>query len=204
MTEFDYPSLRGHGMIAFDTCKYPGCERPRHVKGYCSVHYLRSIGDSKLPMDAPVRRMSKWGESFKWLRDHVGHKSEKCLIWPFGKSIRGRGGVNFRGYCQPAPRVMCILAHGEPPSDKHEAAHKCHNGHEGCVNPKHLYWATPSENRLDTQRSPKRKKQMENALFILEHPEMGSYDLADKLGMNERAVRNIRDGNRWGWLKNGL
>jgi hypothetical protein len=44
---------------------------------------------------------------------------------------------------------MCLLAHGEPPSAEHQAAHSCGKGHLGCVNPKHLRWATPSENIND-------------------------------------------------------
>ncbi len=44
---------------------------------------------------------------------------------------------------------MCELAHGEPPTPTHEAAHSCGRGHEGCVHPKHLSWKTQSGNQLD-------------------------------------------------------
>jgi hypothetical protein len=43
---------------------------------------------------------------------------------------------------------MCELAHGDPPSTKHEAAHSC--GNHSCVNPRHLAWKTRSENQLDS------------------------------------------------------
>ncbi len=44
---------------------------------------------------------------------------------------------------------MCILAHGEPPTPKHQTAHSCGKGHEGCINPRHLSWKTNQENSLD-------------------------------------------------------
>jgi hypothetical protein len=48
-----------------------------------------------------------------------------------------------------AHRYMCVLIHGEPPSDKHQASHSCGRGHEKCVNPRHISWKTPSGNQLD-------------------------------------------------------
>ena len=42
-----------------------------------------------------------------------------------------------------------ILAHGEPPTPSYEAAHTCGKGHLGCTNPRHLRWATRSENHMD-------------------------------------------------------
>jgi DNA-binding transcriptional regulator YiaG len=45
--------------------------------------------------------------------------------------------------------MMCELAHGPAPSEKHQAAHNCGKGHLGCVNPAHLEWKTNLENQLD-------------------------------------------------------
>lgn len=47
---------------------------------------------------------------------------------------------------------MCELAHGPAPSGKHQAAHNCGKGHEGCVNPRHLEWKTNKENSIDKIR----------------------------------------------------
>lgn len=44
---------------------------------------------------------------------------------------------------------MCQKAHGDPPSPKHDAAHSCGRGHEGCVNPNHLSWKTKKQNQAD-------------------------------------------------------
>jgi hypothetical protein len=48
-----------------------------------------------------------------------------------------------------AHRFVCQEVHGAPPSDRHHAAHSCGKGHEGCINPRHLRWATPLENAHD-------------------------------------------------------
>lgn len=51
-----------------------------------------------------------------------------------------------------ANRIMCILAHGEPPTPKHIAAHSEGCGHLGCVNRNHLSWKTQEENEADKKR----------------------------------------------------
>jgi hypothetical protein len=89
------------------------------------------------------------GEGIAFLRAHVGYQGDDCLIWPFCR-IRGYGIVNFDGQRNiRAHRVMCELVRGPAPSDVHEAAHSCGNGHGGCINPRHLSWKTPVENQAD-------------------------------------------------------
>lgn len=88
-----------------------------------------------------------------WLREHADHKGDDCLIWPFARNWNGYGHFGTTKGGRPkmfkAHREMCRLAHGEPPTPKHVAAHSCNNGHGGCVNPRHLLWKTPGENLLD-------------------------------------------------------
>ncbi len=83
-----------------------------------------------------------------WIRAHLNYKDDDCLAWPFSKNWNGYGQLKYDGRIQKAHRVMCIMAHGEPPPT-YVAAHSCHKGHEGCVNPRHLSWTTPRQNLLD-------------------------------------------------------
>jgi HNH endonuclease len=69
----------------------------------------------------------------------------ECLIWPFSRRD-GRGYINE----EPVSRFVCKLAHGSPPTEKHDAAHNC--GNERCVNPHHLRWATRKDNMADRDR----------------------------------------------------
>ena len=85
------------------------------------------------------------GRAFEWLCQHVSYDEKKCLFWPFSK-FNGRAGTI--GYCGRAfkpVRLMCLLAHGAPPSYQHKAAHTCGRSHKGCIHPKHLAWKTASE-----------------------------------------------------------
>lgn len=51
-----------------------------------------------------------------------------------------------------AHRFMCELINGEPSPEKPQAAHRCGNGHLGCVNPRHLSWSNQSDNHKDRRK----------------------------------------------------
>lgn len=86
----------------------------------------------------------------QWLLDHKDYPHDYCLIWPFAREGRvGRGMMgDTSGKRKWAHRCMCELVHGPAPIGKPQAAHSCGNGDQGCVNPRHLSWATNSENQL--------------------------------------------------------
>lgn len=127
-------------------CTAGGCRRAHFSKGYCRLHYdrwLRHGDPHKLLVPMPER-----GSRQAWLRDHVSWQSDECLTWPFARHPSGRSTL---GDKKPS-RIMCELAHGPAPSPLHVAAHSCGKGHEACVSPRHLRWATPAENVDDMRR----------------------------------------------------
>ena len=129
-------------------CDVHGCGNIHDANGYCKAHNhrFRRYGD---PLGSG-RKVAQRGELVSWIAENANHSGDACLKWPFGRrKAKGYGSVTFRGVSTAAHRVMCILAHGEPPTSKHAAAHSCGMGHEGCVNPKHLRWATSKENAAD-------------------------------------------------------
>jgi hypothetical protein len=98
----------------------------------------------------PNARRDK-GRGAEFLRANVAYAGDDCLTWILkGRDGKGYGQVAYGGKLRLAHRVMCILAHGEPPTPEHHAAHSCGKGHEACVNPRHLSWKTASENQADT------------------------------------------------------
>lgn len=93
------------------------------------------------------------GKGIKWIKAHLDYQGDDCLPWPFAKDSHvGRGMLGWNGKHYWAHRLMCILAHGEPPADKPQTAHSCGNGHLGCVNPRHLSWSNQSDNHKDRRK----------------------------------------------------
>lgn len=90
------------------------------------------------------------GKTIIWLRANARHEGDNCLTWPFSIDPQnGYGRLGYLGKMYWAHRLMCELAHGVPTTTKHEVAHSCGRGHEGCVNPRHLSWKTRSENQRE-------------------------------------------------------
>jgi hypothetical protein len=170
-------------------------------RGYCSRHYSRwqKHGD-------PVAGRTREGAVLEWLRQHVGYESEDCLIFPFARKKTGYGAVKFRGHIIAASRAMCFLAHGDPVDERLVAAHSCGHGHLGCVNPKHLRWATSKENAADfaehlkqgvVERAVRRKVSAEQVGEIrrLRGAEY-MHVTAKRYGISESMVCRIQRGNR--------
>jgi hypothetical protein len=128
-------------------CSFPGCDNkpsPKASGGLCNSHYWQKHKGRPLTLLAYRRNVI-----LPWIEAHVEHRGDDCLILPFKRKSNGYGQVKFNGKNISAHRHMCKLAHGAPPTETHEAAHSCGNGHLGCVNPRHLRWATSAENKAD-------------------------------------------------------
>jgi len=130
-------------------CNINGCKRaPTGSFGMCATHYqrMRRLGDPLAPLTRAER-----GTPREWLHAHVSHDGDDCLMWPFARHSNGEAAIGDRRSRQAA-RLMCIMAHGEPPSPEMQAAHSCGKGHLACVNPRHLRWATPKQNAEDKRK----------------------------------------------------
>ena len=88
------------------------------------------------------------GRPFKFLCEAAATKTDDCIFWPFaGRADRGR--LRVYGKTVSAARLVCFWANGQPCEATMHAAHSCGNGHLGCVNPRHLRWATAKQNNDD-------------------------------------------------------
>lgn len=90
---------------------------------------------------------TKKGGTEALLRATIGYTDDECLLWPFCIDTGGYGKAFVGGARIRASRAMCLLAHGEPPTTKHEHAHSC--GNRACFNPNHLRWDTKAGNAAD-------------------------------------------------------
>jgi hypothetical protein len=154
------------------------------------------------------------GKGIAFLKALIGHTGTDCVIWPFSRTEKGYASVCVNGKCRKAHRLLCIMAHGEPPTPEHEAAHSCGNGHAGCVNPFHLSWKTRIENQRDRyvhkRLPPKRGKHKLTPEQVIEIRAIGEsktrVELAEQFGVSPDNIRQILVGETWSgsWLDKAL
>jgi len=181
-------------------CSIDGCIKPVSKRQLCNMHYLRLIRHG----DTSVTLRSGNGTVSEWLRSHVSFDGAECLIWPFARGHDGRG--RCAGISPQAHRAMCMLVNGLPPSDTHEAAHSCGKGHEGCVHPKHLRWATPKENSQEKTEHGTQVRGSAHPCAILTKTDIpvirsrsseSAVVLGAEYGVDPETIRNVWDGKTW-------
>ncbi len=185
------------------TCAVEGCEHTVQARGLCPKHLSRLArhGD---PMGGGTFRD---GRVEKFIEDALEWTSFECLTWPFFRDGKGYGRFNTAEGTRSAHVAVCTRFRGPRPSDTHEAAHSCGKGHEGCINPHHLYWATRSENARDKNRHgtmlrgsahPEHKLTDAQVREIKELRGAGvkGVELSRRYGVSEALVSRIVNGSR--------
>jgi hypothetical protein len=141
------------------------------------------------------------GFGIRWMREHVSHEGDECLIWPMSRHPTGYGNVSVDGIIYYSHRYMCELAHGPAPTPEHEAAHSCGRGHDGCVHPGHLSWKTPAENQADRkvhgtderalhQRSWRITREQREEIVALKG-RMTQREIANRYGISFQSVSHL-------------
>lgn len=195
-------------MASDRICAIDGCCKPARARGWCLGHYKRwrNHGD---PLAGGRMRPNK-GAVPEWVREHVSFKGDECLVWPFARDPNGYAVLNVGGRKRFAHRVMCEAAHGTSPSRHHYACHTCGKGHEGCVNPTHLRWGTPSENIADTVEhgtayrgeacvAAKLTEADVQAIRLLDG-RLPPEEIAQKFGVARRTISDVLARKTWAWL----
>jgi hypothetical protein len=131
-------------------------------------------------------------------------ESDECLVFPYSVGSHGYGQFN-NGSCRPslAHRYICLKFHGIPSRPTMEAAHSC--GNKTCVNPRHLRWASRSENEHDKRlhgrdNSGERhgmSKLEESAAIAIRNSANSHADIAKQFGVSLQCVKDIKGGRRW-------
>lgn len=142
------------------------------------------------------------GPRLQWLKAHMSHEGDDCLIWPWPRNAHGYGMLGYYGKVKEAHRIMCILIHGSPPTPRHQAAHDCGNGQEGCVNPKHIFWKTPKQNRLDsnahgTGNQPAPRRLTLDQVREIRASTLPYAELAEAYGVHRDTIGKIFRGETW-------
>ncbi len=193
----------------FKACCVEGCKRDAGVRGtargFCKSHYKRwsRHGD-------PLSGGTGMGDRLEWIEAHQGYTGDECLKWPFSLTEAGYGQFKIKGRSTLASRVMCEAVHGPAPTPEHQAAHSCGNGHEGCMTPKHLRWATRLENTDDARRHGTLvfgDKQGSSKLTAADvrrirrlANEMSQPAIARIIGVSRQQVGKIIRREQWAWM----
>ncbi len=192
-------------MATSRICSIPDCGKRQLAFGFCRTHYNRFKKHGN-----PLGGQTFRGAPKKFIDDVIAAEmGDDCLIWPFCRKADGYASINCKGRSTLASRVVCQEAHGEPPPN-HEAAHSCGNGRLGCVNPKHLRWATPQENSADKLLHGTHNRGENCGMSKLTGEAVsnirsalaagtGMNDLAERYHVSPRTIRHIRDGDRWNY-----
>jgi hypothetical protein len=179
-------------------CSVAECQKPADCRGLCQAHYrrLRRHGD-------PLAGITFNGEPRQFFEQALTHRSDECLIWPYGKVSNGYSQIRINGKQQKVSRLVCQHIHGDPPSPRHEAAHSCNV--RACVNPQHLRWATSKQNKADQithgtarrgERNGRSKLTANEVVEIRSSADTGR-SLARRFGVSETAVSRARFGKAW-------
>ena len=186
-------------------CSIEGCGKAHYGRGWCNAHYKR-WRDHGTPLGGGTCK----GGPLAFLENTVfSFDGDECLPWPYATGSKGYGLIKHDGKMRRVSRVVCEREHGPPPTPKHEAAHSCGKGHEGCCNRKHLEWKTPAENQADRlvhgtdsrgERNGRAKLTKAQVLEIRASTKL-QHELAAEYGIAGSAVHQIKLRKTWAWLE---
>lgn len=186
-------------------CSVPSCHAPALARSLCNRHYLRwkKYGD---PQGGGPEKVPD-GEPLRFLRHCLLVEHDECIPWPFARKDHGQGCIWFGDKLRVASNLLCEWAHGAAPSDSHQAAHSCGNGHFGCVNKRHLSWKTPTENAADRVthgtdnrggKHPLSKITEADVLLIRAmRDKVSQRELARRFGISQGTIFDIQTRKTW-------
>lgn len=188
-----------------ELCFIPNCENRTKLNWLCEKHYRRI---KKLYQTGERNLKPSNGVCLDWLKSCLAKNTDRCLLFPFVRSDNGYARIYYEGKLEYAHRLVATWVCGMPPKYDYQAAHICGNGHMGCCNPKHLYWATRTQNSEDSRNhgtmaigesvgtsklTEYQVKKIREGLLEGER----QIELAQKFGVSRKAIYRIKKRHLW-------
>lgn len=198
------PSIKSKPKVMTEKrCSVNGCSNPHYGKGWCKKHYLRWYSGYDV-------EKSQTEKNQDFISGILKSETDECILWPKAPLQQsGYGRITINGKSQPIHRVICQLAHGDPPSPDHQAAHNC--GVRLCINPRHLRWSTAKDNIADRvlHGTDWRGEKHPNALLTDDlvreirslRGELKRSEIARRLNISIHVVKDVLYGRSWKHIK---
>lgn len=191
-------------MARISLCSIPDCGKSSCARKLCQKHYRRLM----LTGDPLTSKSTIKGAPQRFYSDVLlTYQGNECVIWPFSKTPGGYGQMHVDGVSVIVSRRLCEEVNGPPPTPKHQAAHSCGRGLEGCVTQSHLSWKTRKENEADKllhgthNRGEKHPLAKLNSDQVMEILALGGSDtkknIAKRFGISSTSVFKILSGETW-------
>lgn len=189
----------------------PGCGRTFFRKRYATGHETRTVFAKRTFCSNLCARRARPRKSLAdrfWLYVERG-PVEECWPWTGSRNAKGYGKLMGPTPNVPvrAPRVSWELHNGSIP-DGLMVLHECDN--PSCVNPKHLFLGTASDNTVDMMakaRDGNRKLSRGQAAEIRSAWEGGNISkraLGRKFGVSATTISRLLQGKTFAWVRSAL
>lgn len=158
-----------------------------------------------------MKRRAYPGEATRYFSEVViPYDGDDCLLWPFATAF-GYGKIFVEGRLRTVSRLVCEHANGPPPTPRHEAAHQCGRGREGCVTKRHLSWKTSAENKADKVAHGTDNRGARHPMAVLTEGQvrmilrlkgrLSQRKIAELVGVGQPQISFIHSGKAWAHLK---
>jgi hypothetical protein len=135
-------------------------------------------------------------------------QTDQCQVWPHFCNSKGYSIMTHPSGERYAHRAALLETVGPAPEGT-EAAHLC--GASSCINPRHLRWATPSENNYDrtthgtmprgsTHHSTNVTEADVRGMRYLRSQGFTYAEIGANYGMHRASASRILRGKSWAWF----